>query len=103
MNESDYQFITVTLFSKLTGIKPSTVYYYCDTNQLPHTVISYGRKKKTRLINYREFLQLMELWEEPINPQRTDKRPGMVKLMETIEAVKRGRPKNDSSKMAVAL
>lgn len=99
MNDNDYQFVTVTKFSKLTGIPPSTVRYYCDNGLLPHSIMIYGKKKKTRLINYREFLWLMERREKPISPQRIDKRPGMVKLMETIEAVKRGCPNNASKRV----
>lgn len=98
MNESDYQFITIALFFKLTGIKPSTTYYYCDLGLLPHSVMGYGKKKKTRLINYRKFLQLMEQREKPITPQRIDKRPAGVKLLEMVTEVKRGRSQVKNSK-----
>lgn len=96
-------FITVKEFSKLTGMPPGTVCYHCDKGLLPYSVIAYGKKKLTRMIDYQGYLRLMEQRKKPVIPQRIDRRPARARLLEMIAGVKGGHCQAKNNKELRAL
>ncbi len=99
-----HELVTVRKFSELTGLSARTVAYYCDNGTIPHAVLNYGVKKKTRLIYYQEFLNKMRLRKVPEKLLRIDNRPdgGLRKTIDKILKMKQSPFQKHSSKMAVS-